>query len=385
MPKRLSAKRLRPIRTPTVLPISPFSYTRPAGTLPARPRAERRLACRPVYDPRISRRRFLRVFPGLLATWTIATGCTNAEGRVREVVPAGEGTTDPVVTPVPAATPTEAVLPATAALLASATPEDQVTATPDPVPTATFPSCAESVPVIGIVAHHFHAQSHQSNVDGQIAAYRRAISSAGGAPVLIPLALDEMQWRAIYSRLDGLLLPGGVDVDPVHYGEPPHPQLGKVDSALDEAELVLARWALADNLPLLGICRGAQLLNVAAGGSLVQDIPSQWTDALVHATSAVNAHHVAIRPGNRLAEVLGVETCMTNSRHHQAAKDLGPGFVVTATTSDGVIEALERVGAAFCIGVQWHPENLVEHDPVMLRLFVAFVAAAAAHGARCLP
>jgi putative glutamine amidotransferase len=377
MSKKLSVKRLRPTRPPTSLRVSSFAQVRL--------RSARYRPCRPAYDLRISRRKFLGVVPGLLAAWSIATGCTNKAVRVPEATPAATGTINSVETPVPAATATGTAPPAMVAPVASAMPEDQVTPTPEPVPTATHPSCADSVPVIGIVAHRLYAQSHQSKVDGQIAAYCRAVSLAGGAPVLIPLALDEMQWRAIYSRLDGLLLPGGVDVDPVHYGQAPHPKLGEVDPALDEAELLLARWALSDDLPLLGICRGAQLLNVAAGGSLVQDIPSQWTNPLVHATFAASAHQVTIRPGNRLAEVLGVETCMTNSRHHQAAKALGPGFIVTATTSDGVIEALERVDAAFCIGVQWHPENLVEQDRVMLSLFEAFVAAAAAHGERCFP
>jgi putative glutamine amidotransferase len=273
---------------------------------------------------------------------------------------------------------------ATPAPAASAVPPVNAAPTPEPPEVPTLPLCSSLVPVIGIVAHHFYAQSYRINVDGQIDAYRRAVAMAGGAPVLIPLELEEAQWRAIYAKLDGILLPGGVDVDPVHYQEAPHPRLGEVDPELDRAELMLARWALADDLPLLGICRGAQLLNVAAGGSLVQDIPSQWANALVHATSTVNAHIVTVRPEARLAEVLGVAKCMTNSRHHQAAKELGPDFIVTATASDGVIEAIERMGAAYCIGVQWHPENLVDHNPVMLRLFEALVVAAAASSGRCL-
>ena len=216
---------------------------------------------------------------------------------------------------------------------------------------------------------------------GQGLDYCCSVVLAGGAPVLIPLELGECAWRSIYERMDGLLFPGGVDVNPLYYGEERHPHLGQVDDLLDEAELVLARWALADRLPVLAICRGIQLINVAAGGSLYQDLPTQFPGTLRHASSPPayprdhRAHVVHIEPGTRLASIFGENELWTNSRHHQAVRDVAPGFVVTARAPDGVIEGTEKVDARFIVGVQWHPENLVATDPQMLALFQSFVQA----------
>lgn len=166
----------------------------------------------------------------------------------------------------------------------------------------------------------------------------------------LPSALDEC---------DGILLTGGVDVDPREYGEAPHPTV-ELDAARDAYELALARLALARNLPLLAICRGSQVLNVAAGGSLIQDLPSQHPRAIRHSITVTKdaiAHDVAIEPGTCLSVLFGSPTIAVNSRHHQAVKDVAPGFIVSATSPDGVIEAIERTNAPFCVGVQWHPEN----------------------------
>jgi putative glutamine amidotransferase len=206
---------------------------------------------------------------------------------------------------------------------------------------------------------------------------------AGGAPALIPLDLSRDAWRSLYRRVDGLLLPGGVDVAPARYGEEPHPKLGKVNRPLDEAELVLARWAMDDGLPLLGVCRGIQVLNVAAGGTLYQDLPSQFPGALRHACSPPDyprthrAHTIQVEPGSRLAGILGAHQTAVNSRHHQAVKDLAPGLVVTARAPDGVIEGVESLDGQFAVGVQWHPESLAADDPQMLAIFQALVRAAA--------
>ncbi|MBN1933652.1 MAG: gamma-glutamyl-gamma-aminobutyrate hydrolase family protein [Anaerolineae bacterium] len=231
-------------------------------------------------------------------------------------------------------------------------------------------------PVIGIIAHQIHPDNAQRHVDGQYGDYCRSVALAGGAPILIPLALGKPAWRAIYGRLDGLLFPGGVDVAPAFYGEEPHPQLGRVDGALDEAELTLAQWALVDRIPTLGICRGIQLINVAAGGTLYQDIPSQIDGALPHACpDQPPAHKVRIEAGTRLHDALGTVECATNSRHHQSIKQVAPGFQITARAPDGVIEGIELPEAPFFAGVQWHPENLAPTDEQMLGLFRAFVRA----------
>lgn len=167
---------------------------------------------------------------------------------------------------------------------------------------------------------------------------------------VLPAALDEC---------DGLLLTGGVDVDPNEYGETPHPTV-ELDPARDDFELALARMAISRDLPLLAICRGSQVLNVAAGGSLIQDLPSQHASTIGHSIvepkNAI-AHDVAIEPGTCLSVLVGAPSIAVNSRHHQAVKATAPGFVVSATSPDGVIEAIEKPGAAFCVGVQWHPEN----------------------------
>jgi putative glutamine amidotransferase len=189
---------------------------------------------------------------------------------------------------------------------------------------------------------------------------------------------------ALVGLLDGLVLTGGGDVDPVRYGEARHDTVEDAEPGRDEFEIDLARRAVAVDLPLLAICRGAQVLNVAAGGTLVQDIPSVVTSSeLTHSIEqSANgiAHEVAVAPGSRLHQALGpavdaLAACRVNSRHHQSVGRLGAGLVATATAPDGVVEAIESPDARFCLGVQWHPENFWrtgEFDG----LFQSFVAAA---------
>ena len=209
--------------------------------------------------------------------------------------------------------------------------------------------------------------------------YVAALAAAGAAPVAIPLDLPEDALRAVFGRLDGLCLAGGVDVDPAHYNEARHPALGLVDAMRDETELALTRWSLAADLPVLGICRGIQLLNVAAGGSLYQDIGAQVAGAGCHSFPAESrerpTHRVQLAEGSRLAALLGVPELMTNSFHHQAVKTPAAGFAPVAWAGDGVIEGIEHRGRRFAVGVQWHPEEMVATDPLARRLFEAFVAA----------
>lgn len=213
--------------------------------------------------------------------------------------------------------------------------------------------------------------------------YVQAVELGGGAPVVIPPHLEELQLHAIFERLDGLVLSGGGDIQPALFGEEDSGLVWSVDEQRDQAELALAKWTLAEELPLLAICRGIQVLNVAAGGTLIQDIPTQVPDALSHSTVAGRpkssvAHVVEVAAGSRLAALVGAGELGVNSSHHQAVKILGAGLVVTARAPDGVIEGLELPEHPFCVGVQWHPEAMVESHPVMRRLFEGLVEAARA-------
>ena len=239
-------------------------------------------------------------------------------------------------------------------------------------------------PLIGITAHNgIHGRKVKSAIQFQMVTYLKAVAGAGGAPVLIPLNLPEEILRAVFERLDGLLLPGGVDVSPAAYGEKTHEKFGRVDEELDRTELELARWAVSADLPLLAICRGIQVLNVALGGTLYQDIESQMPQAMEHHRFRSRdyppndrAHPVKIAPQSRLSAALGAAQVMTNSRHHQAIKVLAPALIETARTADGLIEGVEIPEARLIIGVQWHPENLVDEDLPSRRLFETFVGAA---------
>jgi putative glutamine amidotransferase len=170
------------------------------------------------------------------------------------------------------------------------------------------------------------------------------------------------------AGLDGLLLTGGEDVSPALYGEPPHEKLGDVDAARDAFEIALVTEARSRDLPIFAICRGIQVMNVAFGGSLVQDIPSEIPGALEHQLAVPHhesyalAHEVWLEPDSLLATLMrerlsDADSCEVNSRHHQAIKRLAAGFKVSATAPDGIIEAIEDPAARFCLGVQWHPEN----------------------------
>lgn len=215
--------------------------------------------------------------------------------------------------------------------------------------------------------------------------YRQAILHAGGEVRVVDASMAP---AAPLDGADGLLLTGGDDVAPARYGEDVHAAVVPAEPGRDEFEIALVREARARRLPVLAICRGVQVLNVACGGTLVQHIPSEVPGALAHSLEApphqpmALAHEIWVDRDTRLAAVLGervseADTCAVNSRHHQAVKDVAPGFRVSATSPDGVIEAIEDPAARFCLGVQWHPENFWrtgEFRP----LFEAFLDAALA-------
>jgi putative glutamine amidotransferase len=213
---------------------------------------------------------------------------------------------------------------------------------------------------------------------GVPAYYVARVEEAGGLPILLPNVPAE-QAAGYVARMDGLLLSGGVDVDPHAYGALPHPRLGEVDPARDAFELAMVKAARTAGLPILAICRGMQLSNVAFGGTLVQDIPSQVPGAHQHEQNTTDieqpAHEAVLEQGSDLLGIVGAGTLRVNSSHHQCVERIAEGFQVTARARDGVIEAMERRGGAFFQCVQWHPERMVG-DPATRSLFQAFVAAA---------
>lgn len=215
--------------------------------------------------------------------------------------------------------------------------------------------------------------------------YSVAVAGAGAAPVMIPLLSRDLQsLKAVYDRLDGILLAGGVDMDPCTFGETPHPSLGRVDPDRDAVELAIARWCIAEKKPILGLCRGHQVLNVALGGTLWQDIESQLPGAIKHDyfptagyARDFKAHPVSVAPGSRLEAAFGQPAIQVNSMHHQAVKDLAQALQPSGRAPDGLIEAFESGTEHFLVGVQWHPEMFERTDQGTRELFRQFVAAAA--------
>lgn len=210
--------------------------------------------------------------------------------------------------------------------------------------------------------------------------YLRAIEMAGAIPLLIQPTSNQETLAALYTRCDGLLLAGGEDVHPSAYGAAPHPKLELTNPQRDAAELWLARRGLADGLPILGICRGLQLLNVAIGGTLYQDLDAEHPSHISHTFGEKRrdfralSHSIEIDPDSWLAEVLETTKLAVNSLHHQAIRDLAPGLRAVALAPDGVIEAVEGPNTSFIVAVQSHPELVWEDtDPRWARLFQAFV------------
>lgn len=241
-------------------------------------------------------------------------------------------------------------------------------------------------PVIGITTQT------QEAVPGQLPrcwimghTYITSLSTVGALPWVIPLIAGDMDTlRSIYERLDGVFLPGGVDMNPAMYGEELSELCGRLDPDRDVVEISLARWALEDHKPILGVCRGLQVMNVAAGGSLYQDVLAQHPDAIKHDyypytgefTRDMLVHDVNIEPGSRLAALLGSQRFMVNSMHHQGIRRLAPGLQATSSAPDGLVESIEAPNGQFAVAVQWHPEEFVHRDAATRRLFTGFLSAA---------
>ena len=210
--------------------------------------------------------------------------------------------------------------------------------------------------------------------------YLYSVQKAGGIPLLLPTLCNSNDLRDQLQRVDGVILSGGSDINPLLFGEEPDTQLGFVLADRDEYELALSQHAYQSGKPMLGICRGIQVINVAFGGTLYQDIYQQGANSRLQHTQQSRydfaGHTVDIIPGSLLHDILAAAALPVNSFHHQAVKDIAPGFIVTARARDGIIEAIEKPGNHFLLGVQWHPEMLVDSYPVMLELFKRLVAEA---------
>jgi len=241
-------------------------------------------------------------------------------------------------------------------------------------------------PLIGVTAGETINQlyPHAPAVQGQSHTYIDAVVRAGGAPIILPLTEDKKVLHRLYEQCQGILFSGGNDLDPASYGDQPVDKTVDFSTERDRQEIQLLKWALEDDKPVLAICRGMQLLNVAQGGTLYQDIPTELPDAENHNISSEKkresriVHMLRIKPESKLAEVLGATELGANAYHHQAVKKLGHHIVTTAWAEDDVIEAIEMPGRRFVIGVQSHPESLeASIEPRWRQLFRSFVKASA--------
>lgn len=227
-------------------------------------------------------------------------------------------------------------------------------------------------PLIGIACSYNSKESQYS----MGVTYVESIKKAGGIPVILTFVKGD-DVRELLGHLDGLLLSGGPDMDPSFWGEEPHLRLGAISPERDEFEVEICREAIAMELPILGICRGCQVVNVVAGGNLVQDIPAQVSGAIKHGQDAPRwhaSHSVRIRPETKLAMIMDADKISVNSYHHQSVKDVAPNWMVSAMASDGVVEAIEDTTHPFRLGIQWHPECFYEYT-AFDALFRAFINA----------
>lgn len=242
-------------------------------------------------------------------------------------------------------------------------------------------------PLIGCTTYRKTAeQDPPLEIIGLMPSYIEAVVAAGGIPVMIPLGLSAENVLAILERVDGVLLPGGGDIDPVEYvinGQGIDKSYS-IDKDRDRVELLVAQTAVSTQKPLLAICRGIQVLNVALGGTLWEDIEAEMPKAMAHDNYRKMprnhlAHAVYITPNSCLARLMDTQETAVNSLHHQGIRDLAPNLVAVATSEDGLIEAVEIPTHPFALGVQWHPENLIHDVPEMLALFQGLVSASSRH------
>jgi len=204
----------------------------------------------------------------------------------------------------------------------------------------------------------------------------------------LPTTLDLQSIHEMYEQADGVLLSGGSDIDPTLFGEERHPETYGIDAERDQVEVALTQWAMQDDKPAFFICRGIQVQNVALGGTLIQDIPTQWkaNNLLEHRGHKIGAardqvlHEICVEPNCRLASIIGAGNVGTNSFHHQALDRTGDGLIITSRAPDGIIESVEAPAKHWFVGVQWHPEEMTAGRADMMALFQSFVDASSAKG-----
>jgi putative glutamine amidotransferase len=233
-------------------------------------------------------------------------------------------------------------------------------------------------PLIGLTTSTVAAEESASSTRFSVSAvYCRAVAAAGGSPILIPGLGDAEAAEAILPHLDGILFTGGVDIHPRRYGQEVHPGCEAIDEERDATELAIAELVKNTTIPVLGICRGIQLINVAWGGTLVQDLGMQRPGSEDHRASVSDfsrtVHNLEVDRDSRLSAALGADHMPANSMHHQAVDTLAPGFEVTARAEDGTVEAIEFAGSRFIMAVQCHPEHLYRNDERWLGFFAALV------------
>lgn len=241
-------------------------------------------------------------------------------------------------------------------------------------------SSNQARPIIGLTTYRKNSRETNLPLFGLMQAYVKAVTAGGGIPLLIPLGLSDEDLLTIINRVDGLVLPGGGDIDPDFYEGINHQALRGIDRDRDRVEIFVAQQAAQLEKPFLAICRGHQILNVALGGTMWEDLASQMPGSIKHdfylkGQRTDLPHTVELKPGSRLAAIIDRETTPVNSLHHQGVRDIAPDLAVSAVSSDGLVEGLEVAGHPFAVSVQWHPENLVENDPAMLALFESLAAA----------
>ncbi|OGW07260.1 MAG: hypothetical protein A2889_08380 [Nitrospinae bacterium RIFCSPLOWO2_01_FULL_39_10] len=230
-------------------------------------------------------------------------------------------------------------------------------------------------PLIGITSDYDEINGQNSFFIKE--SYVTAVEDSGGIPLLLCSTKNENSISRFINLIDGLLISGGgFDIDPKLYGEEPHPKLGKIQPDRTDFEIKLLKSAVEKRMPVLGICGGHQLINVYFGGTLYQDIPSQYSEKINHKQSTpsdIPYHKIEIHPSTRLSKITEADSGMVNSTHHQSIKKIGNGFNVSAVAEDGIIEAIESDNDDFIVGVQWHPERIYNKDSCSKNIFTEFI------------